>query len=181
MSEPLKLGQIIEGEQQRDAIHVAVYPVTAAQVLAPGQPIGFIDEGKSNVGITPKPIGIVDPFLTRLICAGEQFWMFLYPNTITSLRHDWTHPAFEAEPVAGSKAESEAWLKDFADEVGVSYARLIDGARSCLAGGDDIQTNTDLGDRIWTDREKLWKHFEIVTGEKVPDDKREETFFSCAC
>ena len=92
-----KLGQLIEdGDRRRDAIHIAVAPVTAMEDLNPGQSVGFIyEEDKEHVkGASLSAIGIVDPFLTFGPRKGERFWLFLYPNTITGLRHVWTHPAF---------------------------------------------------------------------------------------
>ena len=95
----IKLGTLLEGTEQRDAIHVAIAPVTAWQTLYPGQHIGFVDGGKVLVapGI-PVLIGIIDPFLETRVMKGERCWLFLYQNTVTSLRHEWTHPAFEKRP-----------------------------------------------------------------------------------
>lgn len=95
MSNPI-LGQLLPThEKQRDAVHVAIAPVTAAQPLSPGQHVGFVAEnGTEFVGHSPDLIGIVDPFLKQEVQTGERFWLFLYPGTVTSLRHVWTHPTF---------------------------------------------------------------------------------------
>jgi len=91
-----QLGSLIEnGERRRDAVHVAIAPVTAATQLAPGQHVGFVRVGDlETVGESDTPVGVVDPFLTAPVQAGQRFWLCLYPNTITALRHIWTHPAF---------------------------------------------------------------------------------------
>jgi hypothetical protein len=93
-----RLGQLIkDGDRRRDAIHIAVAPVTAAEVLRPGQHVGLVRPGDLEaVGPCDKPLGIVDPFLPGPVEPGQRFWLFLYPNTITGLRHVWTHPAFTA-------------------------------------------------------------------------------------
>ena len=96
MSEALGLGQIITTEQHRDAVHVAVAPVMAGVDLEPGQHVGLFADGTAKP--TKPHIGIVDPFLAERVAAGQRFWLWLYPGSITSLRHDWTHPAFVTNP-----------------------------------------------------------------------------------
>jgi hypothetical protein len=48
-------------------------------------------------------IGIVDPFLDQPVRPGEEFWVFVYPNTITGMRHYWQHPAFANPHFVGRK------------------------------------------------------------------------------
>lgn len=78
------LGSIIDANQKRDAIHLAVETVVAAQRLTPGEDVGFVDGG---VGLCDNPVGIVDPFLKSLVKKGQRFWLVVYPRQITSLRH----------------------------------------------------------------------------------------------
>lgn len=93
------IGQIITTPQTRDAIHFAVAPVKAGETLRPGQDVGLRGEPNDKKAFAKQNdvilIGIVDPFLKRPVMHGQTFWLFLYPETITSLRHDWTHHAFD--------------------------------------------------------------------------------------
>lgn len=85
----MELGKLVsENEHRRDAIHIAMAPVTAPTQLVPGQ---HVDANGNPDG---KHVGIVDPFLTKPIKAGERFWLCLYPDTVTGIRHIWSHPAF---------------------------------------------------------------------------------------
>src|SRR6185503_14302303 len=124
MTEVTIVGKLLDKPEERDAIHIAVAPVIAGEPLQPGQHIGL--QGTDTETATSEPssgwIGIVDPFLPHLVNKGDRFWMFLYPNTITSLKHQWTHPAFGPEVFTGASknpaeaatmAASEQWLRDF--------------------------------------------------------------------
>lgn len=77
----VKLGQLITGDECRDAVHVAICPVVAAERLKPGDPIEFCPGSAEKVRLSVKPIGIVDPFLNvnRWIEEGQKFFMCLYP------------------------------------------------------------------------------------------------------
>lgn len=89
------IGEIHFGDYERDAIHIAVAPVVAAHTLTPGEHVGLVGSNGA-ARFSPRHIGIVDPFLKDEVKGGQRFWLFLYPNTITSLKHLWTHPEFEA-------------------------------------------------------------------------------------
>lgn len=179
------LGKLIEAGQQRDAIHIAVAPVIAEHVLAPGVHVGFAVEGNTElVGCGAKvKLGVVDPFLKEVVLKGQRFWMFLYPQTITSLRHDWTHPAFSAPAESNrfSRLESEAWLRNYAikqncyDDPGEAFRRLIDG----LETGELHFRGSDLhGLYELEDADELKYHAEKYLGIKI---NWPEFTFSCSC
>lgn len=107
MSEQYKpnVGELCHDNARRDAVHFAVAPVVAGDVLRPGMHVCLLPNGEAgnrdylddNCESIPT-IGIVDPFLKeKFVYKGERFWLFLYPNTITNLRHVWEHPAFKAK------------------------------------------------------------------------------------
>lgn len=178
------LGKLIEEGAKRDAIHIAVAPVVAAANLQPGQHIAFIQEGNTELVGTTGPqigpfIGIVDPFLKEMVLKGQRFWMFLLPNTITSLRHQWTHPAFGA--TVDEREESRRWLESFADRLfsydpdpdeGTRFDALISGAESGRFG-----TDIEYGDDCQPTGE-FWMHYERYTGRTVA---RRHTSFRCSC
>jgi hypothetical protein len=96
--EPVKLGRIIKGDNAgRDAVHIAIAPVRAAQILQPGERIGFVDEDQLLVGRVTDYVGIVDPFMGKPVMPGQDFYMCLFPGTTTSLTHVWKHPSFKEE------------------------------------------------------------------------------------
>jgi hypothetical protein len=94
------LGTILEHDQGRDAIHVAVVACTSTERLHPGQHVTVTESDGSHVASAAASLhnGIVDPFLDQAaVWPGNRFWVLLYPRTITSLRHLWTHPDFRDE------------------------------------------------------------------------------------
>lgn len=99
MNEQPKVGKLLYSKARRDAIHVAVLPVIAAHTLRPGEHVGISYEfdGLHFVGDVDDKIGIVDPFLTDTVPTNGKFYLLLYPNTITSMRHHWEHPALSGK------------------------------------------------------------------------------------
>lgn len=159
----LKLGHIIETEQSRDAIHVAVAPVIAGERLPPGAHVNLI-HGKAAT--SSKPIGIVDPFLKRDVMPGQKFWLFLYPQTVTSLRHEWEHPAFPKQADSPDRSSSERWMRSFCDNEGLDYDEVL-----TRMDKDDVNS----GDNQLDVTEEFRHHFLILTGRVC------EGYFTCSC
>jgi hypothetical protein len=100
------IGEVCSLDAKRDAIHVAVAPAFAGEELKPGEHVWLSTAyGSSTIAYSHVPaekqplVGIVDPFLKSPLKKGQRFWLFMYPGSITSLRHVWTHPAFVAKPL----------------------------------------------------------------------------------
>lgn len=185
------LGHLITNDQPRDAIHIAVAPVIAGEDLRPGQRIGFADEGDSFtvVSTSRKVIGIVDPFLfEKAVYKGKRFYMLLLPNTITNLRHDWTHPAFEEEDRLSQleptlyrlkgAVEEEKWVTEFANSIGSTYGELMQAAEDYIVTGNYlVRGSTFEGASI---PDEFWNKYEIIKRKKVDETDR-GTFLSCSC
>ncbi len=181
----LPLGKLITSDDapSRDAIHIAVAAVTAGQNLEPGDRVILDPEMPLTVLAAmagDKEVGIVDPFITRTVFAGERFYLFLAPNTITGLRHQWSHPAFPVGPSETKQTTVEAskeWIADFAmKNLGYSYDRLMGAAHAYVDYGDYEYDNSETYKGV--DFEEFWKHFEIVTGKR-PEDTYAP--YTCSC
>lgn len=171
----LRIGEIITTTQHRDAVHMAIAPVVAGHQLQPGQRVAMTD-GKAFISPTHRSIGIVDPFLDGYVDPNERFWLFLYPGSITSLRHHWEHPSLADD--MSPRPESEVWLREFAEECGLGYQELMGGAEDWVIGGQYLCCGSLLEGRGVPDA--FWGHYEAVTGKRVPSGKQ-HTFFSCSC
>ncbi len=177
------LGALLDETAERDAIHIAVAPVVAAVPLAPGQHVGFIGDDHERVGPSDKNIGIVDPFLLTVVQAGQRCFLLLYPQTITSLRHQWTHPAFEQRiSQVDHKNISVLWLTAFAENMGdgMNYYDLMDAAERWVRYEDHtVQHGSEGWRSSHPDLAEFWHHYEIVTGKRPKDAER--WFFCCTC
>jgi hypothetical protein len=196
--ERLGIGHRITGDQQRDAIHIAVLPVTFRGRetdwggATPGTWVKFA-AGRTDAVIecakdSKDAIGILDPFYTDdwYVRNGEKVWVYLTPCTITGLRHDWTHPALDKqEQIAKTSGEHENWIRDFADRYALDYEELIEQAtaskdkdwRYVVAKGQDLHGSGELG----ADHDLFWQHLEAMTNKTFDQEHREGLGWSCSC
>ena len=180
----------------RDAVHVAVISAIAGEKLFPGQDVGFgipgtIDvqqEQRAKTGVLP--LGIVDPFIKGAVMPDQRFWLYLYPRTITGLRHQWTHPAFsdDAGTVYGTPSQrlaAEQWIKDFVVKSDCpGYEELMAAAAQVADNGanndwDKTYLHFNGSDAHGEIPDEFWLMAEIVLGRPIKGKK--PSFFSCSC
>lgn len=185
------LGRTPPPTANRDATHVAVVPMVAGTELRPGEHVGLepssVDGLMRAAAMAPAAcIGIVDPFLSGPVHAGDRFYLCLYPQSVTGLRHVYKHPTLDAaEGSADSRrADSERWLRAFCDASDCpGYEAVIGKAMEHQSRGADWD---DDGEYLhWNGSDahgeipsEFWEHFEVVTGVKPT---RRARAFSCAC
>jgi hypothetical protein len=181
--EPIKsIGKIITRPEQRDAVHIAIAPVEAAITLKPGQHVGT--DGHGRIAASQPHIGVVDPYLQAPVKAGEKCWLFLYPGSITSLRHEWVHPTLKA-PTEAAKDHSERWMRAWAMEhMSEDYYGDSEGGKKsedeayafAINAGHDQNIGPYGSARDHIDNE-WWGHWEAITGRRGDRD----SYFSCSC
>lgn len=186
------IGKKITEDYEKDAIHIAVLPAIAGERLSPGQHVGIGKDGFSFGDYKcGKFLGVVDPFLKEVLEPGDRFWMFMYPNTITGLRHVWTHPDVLDGASPKDRAASEKWIRDYID---ASDCPDYDTLVSALIGEYVPPAEYDIDSAyITVDNEylhfngrdahgdinpELFYHVEVVTGRKCVARPK---YFSCSC
>ncbi len=180
MSADLGIGKLITTEQFRDAIHVAVMPVVAARELKPGEKVSLRNGVVDCLG---THVGIIDPFLTQYVRKGQKCWLFMFPGSITSLRHEWTHPALENIEVVQNPIVQQSidWLVDFGRENGYSYEWLLERGKDAIETGGTYVGDDDDQDVFNTYKDEFLYHASVVLGLKITGDSDGRVYFSCAC
>lgn len=178
----VELGKLIDGVAFRDAIHVAVIPRNASEMLRPGQRVGLI--GDTEAGPSAECIGIVDPYLTDVVPKGRAFWLCILPNTVTGMRHHWEHPQFDnLAPIEGCgelRQHAEAWLRDQCEQLGMEFEELTDQSGDLL-NGIPVRTwkNEDAQDHWYEIQDEFWRQIEIYHGKRIEEEDRGSFYCSC--
>ena len=194
MADP-QFGRLVPADfpDERDAIHIATAAVFATEDLNPGDHVGFVTKDNDKMGRSEiAPLGIVDPFLPKPVKKGERFWVFLYPGTIQSLRHNWSHPSFDVRQQlirAIEETPAKKRMKAFAASLSgghdydgnsygdVTFETLIDRATAYINGGEYWSEGGRFeGQGLY---DEFWDDFEELTGLKVPEGDR-YSFFGCS-
>lgn len=199
------MGKILPDEipvGTRDAVHVAVIAATAGMPLRAGDHVSY-DKGEANGNQRySKYIGIVDPFLEGTVKTGQTFWLFLYPRTVTGLKHVWEHPDLtelsdkdvetikdvtkkvrtEAD-VTATRADAVEYLHQWAGEHGVSYKSMLVTIKECINDEGELDDYINLGtgsSEEIDDPEEFWTNVGLVLNVDIKN-KTQITYFTCSC
>jgi hypothetical protein len=103
----------------------------------------------------------------------------LYPQTITSIRHVWTHPDIDEEdaPLSGRMEKAEVIVRNWLDTSGgPSYEEFL---FSIPAKEEFTSEYLVMGvDAYGEIPDYIWDQMEIILGRKF---KVRPTSFSCSC
>ncbi len=202
-SAKVELGKLVEDMSiGRDAIHIAVIPVIAAEKLYPSQKISCNDLLYAVSDNSDRYMGIVDPFLTSPLFKEDKFYMMLKQDSITGLKHVWSHPIIDSickdrleneEDVMDDTSrisDSMIWMRNFAKKLNMTYSSLMLLADNMFEGENyKIDSNgniTDYGgedarDLWYSESIQFWIHYAII--RNLPPIKETDDLggFSCAC
>lgn len=194
MSNEAKLGTLPQGNEGKDAVHIAIIPAIAGMFLQCGMSVKMNRGGHAIECPEKDAIGIVDPFLKQnnaCVVKGSWFWLCLYPKTITGLRHVWEHPSFpmtEVSPESKStdnKLQSKLWLtdyvsrhcpywEDYPDKGYSEFLRYVKDERWIYYNGSDCHSLSDV-----YEQDELFKHLSVVLECRIDSDYF--TAFTCSC
>lgn len=185
---PPKLGSLAETTGVRDAIHIAVLSGAVKEDSYPGDAVGICADGEFST-IMPE-VGIVDPFLPPYtnIPKGTPVWVFLKPNSISGLRHVWTHPEIPDEKPAAEeppapppiRSEAEVWLREYAVRVNPyitnpedAFKKLVAEARegTVFFYGLDCHGSDDVDP-------EFFHHMSLYLGQNITPESLE---YRCSC
>lgn len=182
------IGKILTKTMSRDAVHVAVVQCTAPEweELSPGEHVRIGADYVANKDFRGHGThGIVDPYLKKTVKPKQSFWVFLYPGTITDLKHVWSHPdlpEINSHASGMSFGEAEEHLKKCAEDWGVtSFHEFLDAISHHTGTGIPTFSITiqDWDELSPEEYRKFWDAAEVYFGESFSKEHREGTYFSC--
>lgn len=194
MSNETKLGTKPNGNEGKDAVHIAIIPIRAAERVFSGMEVFINKDGEANRCLSNEmAVGIVDPFLNKkddMVEKGSYFWLCLFPKTVTSLRHEWEHPLFPSNFSKNKNSDldiaiSEKWLQDYVSEncpqwedkedKGLSlFLDFVENERWIYYCGKDCHSFKEV-----IEPDLLFYHLSIVLGKKIDYSYFES--FTCSC
>ncbi len=157
------LGKVPHNLGDKDAIHVAIVAVRAAQLITPGQKCS-LNKDREAVPDNKNGIGVADPFVKSNIKRGQEFWLLLNQDEVPNVKHVWEHPNVDFSPPIKNKSMNQC-IKDYAEQIGCDYDDLIDICTEivdssrinyAIFDGNEFSLSPDYPDGDYSEIEDLW-------------------------
>lgn len=116
------LGKTPDEAGIKDAVHVAIVSVRAAEHIARGQRFKL---NEFNEAVADKKgFAVVDPFRKSDVTRGDVFWGLLDQREVPNVRHVWEHPEIK-EFTPTREPQKNKYLSECAEKLKVSYTELM--------------------------------------------------------
>lgn len=180
------LGKTPEILAKRDAVHIAITPVTISGFVSPGEKVVWADKSQNTVkkAEKEKPIGVIDPFLKYNLYPGSTAYLCLYPNEVTGMTHSWEHPEFEPE----SKTSEVENMGKIAAACGKTLEAIMDDMDvftengTVFDGWDYIRDDSERYKRLTREDWKLlWKYWAKINNYTLPENFDIYCPYTCSC
>lgn len=152
----------------KDAIHVAIVAVRAGSPIKPGQRCG-LNEHREAVPAEKNGVGVADPFMKSGVASGQAFWLLLDQDSVPNVRHEWEHPTADFSPPTRA-VKLNATLKEYADNLGVTYEQLIESAAKVVENEEAVAyPGKKTADEVEAAQEEmydLWSEWADETGHE---------------
>ncbi len=80
-----------------------------------------------------------------------------------------------------NRAGSSAYEGDYSNP-NLSAEDVLEAMRERVQTGDGgIFLGFDTPDECWENQARMWECYELITGQMVTEDTKEDEFFGCAC
>jgi len=125
INKKILLGKVPQELGIKDAVHVAIVSVRAANAMKPGTKCSINTDGEATDCDGGKHIGVADPFLKNTILRGQNFNLVLNPDIVDNVTHVWDHPKFTFEPPK-KPVKLNYTIENAAKHFGVTYQQMMD-------------------------------------------------------
>jgi len=160
------LGKKAQEAGIKDAVHVAIVSCRAGGPLSPGDRVKLNEYREAIKTYSKDYIGVADPFIKGGIDKGSFFWLVMKPNETEAVRHVWDHELDFSAP--DREVQECKWIKEYADDLGVSYQFLMDAARKAVNGEsspkyEGTKTQEEI-EEVLDDFYDFWYYWSEETG-----------------
>lgn len=170
---------------ERDAIHIAIVKaiVGSQYDMHPGEGCYISVKDNKVYSANSSSFGIINPFIQPPASSygwkkGDEVEVYLMPNSIQSLKHEWTHPVLDRK-IETKEDIAEAYFEECALVCGRTKDQFLEELSDCIVGERESLSFQGFDTPDFMYEEEFWEAYKIITKIDVPKPKRPS--FSCSC